>query len=165
MGATQVYVVDIIKEKLKIAKEVGANYCINAKDTEPIKQIMSITKNNGVDVAIEAVGSNVTREQSLRLTTKLGKVLCLGSAHSQVIFPENVYEYILRHELTILGSWNSYSAPFPGREWRNTLYFLQNGRLKVKPLMTHKFKLKEVSRVFQAMLNQDFTFDKVLFVS
>jgi len=60
MGATQVYVVDIIKEKLKIAKEVGANYCINAKNTDPVKQILLITKNEGVDITIEVAGSNVT---------------------------------------------------------------------------------------------------------
>ena len=52
---------------------------------------------------------------------------------------------ILRKELMILGSWMSYSAPFPGKEWRMAIQALARGSIKVADMITHHFPLQDAA--------------------
>jgi L-iditol 2-dehydrogenase len=49
---------------------------------------------------------------------------------------------ITREEIEIKGSWNSYSSPFPGKEWYMALEFIEKKLLKLKPLITHRLEFK-----------------------
>lgn len=55
-GASKVIAVDVVQSKLDVAKQLGADYVINAHETDPVERINEITHGEGVDVAAEAVG-------------------------------------------------------------------------------------------------------------
>ena len=55
-GASRVIAVDVVRAKLDIARELGADPVIDAREVDPVKAIDEITQGEGVDVAIEAVG-------------------------------------------------------------------------------------------------------------
>jgi len=55
-GASKVYVIDVVDEKLKIAEKLGAEETINAKKTDPVERILEVTHGMGVDIAVDAVG-------------------------------------------------------------------------------------------------------------
>ena len=81
---------------------------------------------------METAGNNAGRALAISVARKLGTILVFGSAHSDVVLKPDLFERILRHELWIVGSWNSYSVPFPGREWRDIMRFIARGVLTSK---------------------------------
>jgi len=52
----------------------------------------------------------------------------------------------------------------PKNEWAATLHSIKMGKLRVKPLITHRFELKEAEEVFQMMYKGKEFFNKVIFV-
>jgi hypothetical protein len=54
-GASEIFVVDKIKERLEKAGSIGATP-INMGEGEPVDQILRVTGNEGVDRGIDAVG-------------------------------------------------------------------------------------------------------------
>ena len=55
-GASRVFAIDIEPAKLEVAKKLGADRIINAREEHPAQVINDLTNGEGVDVAIEAVG-------------------------------------------------------------------------------------------------------------
>jgi L-iditol 2-dehydrogenase len=163
MGAGQIIAADIADDKLELARAVGAGKCIDSRKVDAAQAIREATSDKGAEVSIETAGVAHTQEQCLRIAKKKGRVLYLGTAHKDVVIPPGSFERIIRNELTILGSWNSYSAPFPGVEWRATLGYIARGELKLRPLISHTFGLPDASRVFRELAEHRFPFTKVIF--
>lgn len=55
-GASQVIAVDVVPAKLEIARQLGAEHVINANEVDPVEAVMELTRGEGVDVAVEAIG-------------------------------------------------------------------------------------------------------------
>lgn len=164
MGASQVYLVDVVEEKLRVAQEYSFAEVINASKEDAVKSILEKTGQRGVDVSIEAAGNPITFKQSIQVVRKGGKVVFLGNMRGEVILPDELVSSILRKELTMYGTWNSRFAEFPKNEWAATLHFIKVGKLRVKPLITHRFELKQAEEAFQMMYKGEEFFNKVMFV-
>lgn len=162
MGATKIIAIDIDDEKLEFACKVGATDCVNSKNLEPEREVRSLTGGAGVAVSIETAGLPMTQEQCFRLCRKKGRILLLGTAHKDVILPPKTFERIIRSELTVKGSWNSFSAPFPGVEWRATLSYAARGQLDIESMITHHVPLDETPDTIRRMKNREFAFNKVV---
>ncbi|MCL2828915.1 MAG: galactitol-1-phosphate 5-dehydrogenase [Oscillospiraceae bacterium] len=162
MGASEVYVVDIDPQKFAAAASAGADGCVNALETDAVEALQQITKNKGFNVVIETAGSSITQEQSLRLAKKKGRVLYLGTAHNDVVLPPTTFEKIVRNELWVTGSWNSFSAPFPGREWYAILKYVSDGRFDLSSAITHKISLDQLPEVLVQMDKKEFVYSKVM---
>lgn len=163
-GAYPVIAIDIDEEKLKLAKSVGADFCINASETDAVAAVKEIAQTRGVSLAIETAGNNIAREQCVKIVKKQGHVLIFGTAHKDVVFSPKVFEIIVRNEVIIEGSWNSYSVPFPGREWHDILDLLGNKKLQVNPLISHVFPLRDAPQVFQDILDRKLkSYNKIIF--
>jgi len=163
MGATRVIATDVAPDKLELAARVGADVCIDSAARDAVERIRELTGGRGADVAIETAGVVQTQEQTLRAVRKKGRVLLLGTAHRDVVLPPKSFENIVRYELTLVGSWNSYSAPFPGAEWRATVEYAKSGALKLAPLITHRYPLSEAPTVFVDLAARAYPFTKVMF--
>lgn len=164
MGASTIIAVDIEDEKLQFAKKAGATILINSTAGNAVEEIKRFSLGKGADVVIETAGTCATQVQSLEICKKHGQVLYLGTAHKDVVIPPKAFEAIIRNELTITGSWNSYSAPFPGREWTAVLGFLKDKKLQIKPFITHEFPLDKAPEVIRQMSERKFIFNKVVLV-
>jgi len=55
-GASNVIAIDVQQSKLDIAKKLGADQIINAREVDPIQMVLELTHGAGVDVAVEAIG-------------------------------------------------------------------------------------------------------------
>ncbi|MBK5072673.1 galactitol-1-phosphate 5-dehydrogenase [Budviciaceae bacterium CWB-B4] len=159
LGATRIIATDIAEDKLALAQQVGATQVINSKTDDAVKAILA---SGAVDVTIETAGVAVTQVQALEVTQKHGKVLYLGTAHADVTIPPQVFEHIIRNELTLLGAWNSFSAPFPGREWFAIIDYIQNGSLVMEPLITHTIKLEALPTFVKDMKKRVVSYNKVI---
>jgi len=161
-GAGRVFVTDISQDKLKVAMDYGFS-CINSMQEDPVERIIKETK-KGADISIEAAGTPITFEQSLRMTRKLGKVILMGNVSGDVVIPERTASIILRSQLVIYGTWNSSITSIPKNEWLTALQFMSSRALNLKPLITHRFPLSEANKAFDMMYNRREFFNKVMFV-
>lgn len=160
-GASKIIAVDIFNEKLELSKELGANYTINSKEVDAIEEIKNIT-NGGADVVVETAGSRFTQEQSLLIAKKRGTIVFVGISHTELPLSAKAAENILRGELTLKGSWNSYTSPYPGRAWTATLDFMGSGDIVFKPMISHKIGLNDVGEYLSKMAKREINFNKVL---
>ena len=69
---------------------------------------------------------------------------------------------IFRREYTINGFWNSYSAPFPGKEWIHSAKFIEQGKIKLKELISHRYELAEIQKAFDLTVNREESYNKVM---
>jgi threonine dehydrogenase-like Zn-dependent dehydrogenase len=61
-GATRVIGVDRLAHRLEIARRMGVDHVVDASRMDPVEEIMRLTGGRGVDVAIEALGTQATFE-------------------------------------------------------------------------------------------------------
>jgi len=65
LGAGKIIGVDIDDFKLRLAEEFGADFAVNASKADPTKEVKSLTKGLGVDVALEVAGTAKTMEAAI----------------------------------------------------------------------------------------------------
>lgn len=73
------------------------------------------------------------------------------------------FQHFLRQEASPHGAWNSFSAPFPGKEWTVSLAALADGTLKWKFMITHELPLRDLPRMFETIGGRNKHFSKVMF--
>jgi len=161
-GAGKVYALDTDPTKLDVACGAGANAGFDVTADGFTERFAQQTQGRGVDLVIESSGNAAGIISSMNLARKGGTVLLLGIPYGDVAFDRTSFEKIIRNELTIRGSWNSLSAPFPGREWETSLDYMKKGLLKPSLLITHRIKLQEAPDIFPKLYGREFHFIKVL---
>lgn len=73
-----VIAMDLDDNKLKTAKENGADFSINSRNEDPVKAIMDLTDNLGVDAVIDFVNSSKTAEINMHILRKRARVVMVG---------------------------------------------------------------------------------------
>ncbi len=163
-GARPLIAIDVDDEKLELARQVGADLCLNPTRDDVVARVREATGGRGVVVALECAGSEPGRNLSIMVTAKQGAIMLYGTAYGDVTFEEKAFARIVREELEVIGSWNSYSLPFPGKEWFDIIGLLADGRLTVEPLITHRATLDEAPSIFKALKERRFGgYHKILF--
>lgn len=163
-GVEKIIAVDINHAKLQEARYFGADETIHSLKENLEEKVAEYTDGFGVDIALECAGTPITQEQALRVVKKHGKVGYIGIAYKDVHLSEDSFEKIFRHELTVKGFWNSYSAPFPGGEWTKSLSFVKQKRINVKDMVSHRFSLDEAKEAFNMILEREENFNKVMII-
>ena len=162
MGAGKVIAVDIIEDKLKTARNLGADTCINANREDMVERVTEETKGKGVNLVMEIAGSLATQKASLLIAAKRGRVVHIARSYSDVLLPDEVYSKIFRKELEIYGAVNSNFSPLDN-EWKTTLKFMASGAIKTKPLISHRIKLKDIAETFKKMYQRKMIYNKIIF--
>jgi L-iditol 2-dehydrogenase len=140
-----------------MAVEAGAEI-VAMTDAEAIDAV-----EGGVDVVVECSGNPGAEDLAPRLCRRWGRTVFVGIPHAPVKLGQETFERVLRYELVLRGSWNSYSAPFPGPEWRETLRCLANGDLRWKFMVTHDVGLDALPEIFRGLGSRDLFSAKVIF--
>jgi len=148
-GATQIIVVDSIPERLEVARRLGADITINFKKTDPIKEIMDLTGGRGVDVAIEALGTQQTFESCLRVLKPGGVLSSLGVYSGKLSLPLDAFA-------AGLGDHKIVTTLCPGGKdrMRRLMNVVAAGRVDLKPLVTHRFRLDQIEEAYDLFANQ-----------
>ena len=72
-------------------------------------------------------------------------------------------ENMMRKELQINGCFMSYSAPFPGSEWTESLEAVRSGGRDKEAMISHRFPLSEAPRVFEQIARREIPYRKIIF--
>ncbi len=148
LGAKRIFALDIDPEKLKLAKEYGADFCINTGEAGFKEHIQDLTVGRGFEMVIESAGIEFTEKLSLEVAGNKGNVMFIGTPSRPITLAPGEFEHLNRKELTVRGSWMSYSAPFPGREWEMTGYYFQKGKLRFNELVDRIIPLSKINNAF-----------------
>lgn len=143
-GCSRVIAVDLDDNRLKLAKELGADVTLNAKTDDVVTEIRNLTFGKGADIAIEVVGATPTIETAIEATRKGGAITLVGNLAPKVEIP---LQAIVTRELTLYGSCAS------NGEYPACIDLLERGDIKVDPLITAKATLDEGPAYFERLYN------------
>jgi L-iditol 2-dehydrogenase len=145
MGAEKIVMIDLVDERLNVAKELGADETINAGKENSVEKVQQLTGGYGADIVIEAIGSPVTWEQALRLARKGGTVLEFGGCPPGTEIKLNT-EMLHYGELTVLGAFHTTPLHF-----RKALNLISSRTVDVRPLVTKRMRLEDIKQAFEIL--------------
>lgn len=154
MGAGSISVFDIDDEKIGKAKIMGADFGYNPISKIFWEEVDAQTDKRGYDIVLDCAGSSPTVRLSLKLAANKGQIMYIGTPTTDVTLTPEGFEMINRKELTIQASWMSYSAPYPGIEWKIAADYLAKRKIDVKDLIYKTIKLDDVKKAFEE-INQN----------
>ena len=160
-GCSTVMVVDIDPLKLDIARQMGF-VTINSLERDPVEAVTELTKGCGAQIAIEAAGFPATFLNAIRSVSRMGQVVFMGNIHGKFEIDEKDFSNLLRNEIKIYGTWNSKITPRGIDDW-STVLMMMDKQLIVAPLISHTPNLSEGEKVFNAIVNKQGFFNKVIF--
>ena len=108
-GCSSIIAVDIDREKLAIAQNLGADVVLSADSKLLVDEIRSHTHNRGADFAFEAVGIDPTVNMAVESVRKGGAVTLVGNLAPAVNIP---LQEVVTRQLTLVGSCAS-SGEYP----------------------------------------------------
>ena len=150
LGAEKIAAVNRSKGKLETAQKLGAELSVSSLEADHKEKLMDFTDGRGFDYVFETAGSSSMMEESFDLVGNKGTVCCIGTPKSPVSFSVKQWELLNRKEFRLTGSWMSYSAPFPGKEWSLTEKYMREGKLKILPEMIDSvLPLSEIDKAFK----------------
>ena len=115
-----------------------------------MKTAMELTGNKGYGYVFETAGQVPTMHMAFELAANKAHVCFIGTPHVDLSFTPAQWENMNRKEFKLTGSWMSYSAPFPGKEWEMAAHYFQTGQLKFDDsLIFKKVPLKEIADAFE----------------
>jgi len=140
LGA-KVIAVDIEDRKLRTAAKAGAAQTINSASTDLHEALTDLTKADGPDVVIEAVGSPATFRAAVQEVAFTGRVVYIGYAKAPVQYDTKLF---VQKELDILGSRNCL-GDFP-----HVIKVLQQGDFPVDDVVTAIVPLEHAGQALKA---------------
>ena len=161
LGAKQIIVTDILEDNLQIAAKLGAHMTINPSKVDMEKELQKLV-GDGADLTLEATGVPQVLQQTLPITRPRGTIVLAGNQPLDKSLPLSFIENLMRREINLIGCFMSYSAPFPGREWTETIDALLNGSLDIDTIISHRFPLSKAPDVFEKIGAHQLTHQKII---
>ena len=132
-----------------MATRLGVDHVIDASRTDPVEEIMRLTAGRGVDVAIEALGTQQTFEACLRVLRPGGTLSSLGVYSSDLTIPLGAFA-------AGLGDHRIVTTLCPGgkERMRRLMSVIEGGRVDLGAMVTHRFKLNDIEAAYDLFANQ-----------
>jgi 6-hydroxycyclohex-1-ene-1-carbonyl-CoA dehydrogenase len=145
-GATTVIGIDIIPEKLEMAKKYGADFVINSKDKDARavkEEFKAICKANGLPhnygwKIFEVTGSRSGQEIALSLLSFIGKLIWVGFGMQKNEFS---LSKLMAYDAEIIGTWGCLPKYYP-----NVLKWVLDGTIKIRPFI----EIRPMSQIKEA---------------
>lgn len=130
-GCAPIIAIDLIPQKLELAKSVGATHLINASQNDVLESITHICP-NGVDLAIEATGRPSVMRQAIEVVRpRGGSVVIIGNArHGEILELDPKH---LNLGKRIFGTWGGDSQP--DRDYSTYCELVETDRLNLEPFL------------------------------
>lgn len=144
-GASTIIAIDVVEQKLELAKKVGATHAIFAAPQKLEVDVMQITKGKGVDYAIEASGKREAMETAFKIVKDQGGLCVLAGnlPHQEKI---SIDPFDLIKGKRIIGTWGGETQPDYDIPLYVDLYL--KGKLKLDDLITHEYRLEQINEAF-----------------
>jgi alcohol dehydrogenase len=145
-GAGTIVAVDVVPEKLELARELGATDAVPAGE-DAVAQVRELT-GGGADKAIETVGSEKVLGDAYAATRRGGTTVTVGLPHPDKKLSIAAVS-LVAEERTLKGSY--LGSCVPERDLPRFFALHREGRLPVERLLTHRLSLDEVNEGFDRL--------------
>jgi threonine dehydrogenase-like Zn-dependent dehydrogenase len=142
MGASLIIAVDGDRNRLEMARKMGADVTLDYRESDVVAEVKKLT-GGGADVAIEALGTQETFESALRSLRPGGTLSSLGVYSGKVQIPYEAFA-------AGLGDYRIVTTLCPGgkERMRRLMEVVRHGRVDLTPLLTHTFPLDEIKEAY-----------------
>jgi L-iditol 2-dehydrogenase len=139
-GAYKAVMVGTRDFRLEVAKKFGANLVVNVKNADPVKTILDWCP-EGIDLAVEASGKANVLKDCIDVIKPGGSIVVFG------IFSDRLSDFdpsfLYHKEPVIYGSKGAAGA------FKETIQLLEEKKLQILPMITHRFPLEETAAAFK----------------
>jgi S-(hydroxymethyl)glutathione dehydrogenase/alcohol dehydrogenase len=144
VGAGQIIAIDILDEKLALAKSLGATDFLNARTADPVAAILEMTK-GGVQFAFEALGNKKTVEQSFAMLRMGGVATVIGMIPPGVKIELEGSNFLKDRKIqgSSMGG-NRFRIDIP-----DLMNFYMQGRLKLEHLISGRIPLSQINEGYE----------------
>ena len=149
MGATKIIGVDTVPARMATAKKLGADHVIDFAAVDPVAEILRLTDGRGVDVAIEALGTQSTFQSALRVLRPGGTLSSLGVYSGDLVIPADAFS-------AGLGDHKIVTSLCPGgkERMRRLMAVIDAGRVDLSAMVTHRFSLDRIEQAYELFASQ-----------
>lgn len=138
-----VIAVDINERKLEWASQFGAAKTINASKVEKVSKEVKKLTGGGADIVLEVIGNPKTFEEAFECVRIGGRLVAVGYTHEAAsIVPGK----IMFKEMDVIGSLGCRPV-----DYVPLIRMVAQGKIDVKRLVTHRFRLDEIHKAFEVM--------------
>jgi L-iditol 2-dehydrogenase len=146
MGATKVIAIQRSKLRMEIAQQYQADAYIASDEEDVVARCREETGGEGPDVVVTTCGSVEAHEQAIDMVAHRGYVNLFGGLGKDAR-PLSVLSNVIHYkECYVTGSHGC--VP---RHHATAVRLLEKGMVRVEPLITHRFPLKEIHEAFHTM--------------
>lgn len=143
--ARKIISVDINADRLKLARDMGADYTVNSAEENLQERIAELTDGKGASLVVEATGVEAALEACFTVTAYRGRVAILGFYKSPLVQIPPIH--IVKKELDVYGS-RVYNNRFP-----LALDLLAKGEVVLNDLITHEFPFDQLEHAIKTALD------------
>jgi L-iditol 2-dehydrogenase len=144
-GASRVIVVDLSRERLAIARQLGATDTVQPPGQDALEAIRDFTAGRGVDVAIESAGKQAAWLTAFRAVRKGGRVLWFGGMAKDVPLELDAY-FIHYGEVTLHGVFHA--TPL---DVHRSFELIRSGVINTEALLSGEVPLDRVEDALKMM--------------
>jgi len=153
MGVAKITVVDLFDIRLNKARELGAWHVVNARETEPIAEIIRLHDDIGPDVIFETAGSSIAASQTIKMCKRGGTIMIVGNIVGETKID---FQLMTNKQLTIKSNFR-YSNIYP-----TTIDAVASGKIAVKNIISRYYSLSEAPQAFEDCINEKSTMVKAI---
>ena len=149
LGATTIIAVDGNDHRLGIVKKMGADVTLNFRNVDVVDEVMKLTGGKGADSSIEALGTQATFAQAMKVLKPGGTLSSLGVYSEDLTIP-------LAQFAAGLGDHTIRTALCPGgkERMRRLMNVVASGRVDLGVLVTHHYKLDDIVAAYDLFAHQ-----------
>ncbi len=155
---------DVVDEKVEFAIKHG-EYVVNSVTNDVVETVKKFTGGRLADVVVEGTGVGSALGQCIEVCKSLGTIVLMGNPSRDTTITLKQHSMILRKELTLVGIWNSRYSDTPLNQWKCTVEMLDNGKMTVEDLITHRCTLEELPQLCKDIYERKITICKALYSS
>ena len=146
-GASKIIGIDLVQEKLILAKDLGATHTISANQNNILEKFFSIVE-DGVHYSFECVGSEKTMELAYSVLRRGGMAISSGLPHpdKKIRIP---HVDLVSHEKTIKGSF--LGSCVPTRDIPAYIEMYKSGSLPIDKLISKTIPLDKINEGFDEL--------------
>ena len=153
-GAGEVFVVEPMEARRKMAAKTGATAVFDPTEADPGKEIAKLTDGLRADTAFDCVGNQSAFDTALKVTGRRGVTCIVGLALKPIQVP---FIRLWGHEKELTFS-SGYEDEFPA-----AISYLADGRVKVEELISERIQLEDlVEKGITRLLEEGDKYIKIL---
>lgn len=147
VGAGDVVGIDLNRDKLELARELGATAVFDAAQPDCIDSVRAATA-GGVDFAFEMAGSVRAMDLAYRITRRGGTTVTAGLSNPEHDFSVK-HVSLVAEERCVMGSYIGSCVPL--RDIPRYIALHEGGRLPIERLMSGHIGLEDINRGFDRL--------------